>query len=269
MSSIVIAGDTSGTCTLQANAVAGTTTLTLPTTSGYLFSSAAPGVLGAASGGTGATTLTGVLKGNGTSAFTAATAGTDYVAPGGALGTPSSGTLTNATGLPLTTGVTGTLPVANGGTGSTSLTANRVLLGNGTSGLQEVAPGTSGNVLSSNGTTWVSTAPSGGVTSLNGQTGAITNTDLNAIGSYVIGRPQNNTTYARNSTIAGTSLYSTSAGPIYWSSANNFWINAGTGDTGSATAGAVLINTGTWRCMSAAACSNGDGAMPGLWVRIS
>lgn len=35
-----------------------------------------------ASGGTGATTLTGVLKGNGTSAFTAATAGTDFVAPG-------------------------------------------------------------------------------------------------------------------------------------------------------------------------------------------
>lgn len=33
------------------------------------------------SGGTGATTLTGILKGNGTSAFTAATAGTDYVAP--------------------------------------------------------------------------------------------------------------------------------------------------------------------------------------------
>lgn len=33
-------------------------------------------------GGTGATTLTGILKGNGTSAFTAATAGSDYVAPG-------------------------------------------------------------------------------------------------------------------------------------------------------------------------------------------
>ena len=39
------------------------------------------GTLGVAGGGTGATTLTGVLKGNGTSAFTAATAGTDYVAP--------------------------------------------------------------------------------------------------------------------------------------------------------------------------------------------
>ena len=39
------------------------------------------GTLGVASGGSGAVTLTGILKGNGTSAFTAATAGTDYVSP--------------------------------------------------------------------------------------------------------------------------------------------------------------------------------------------
>lgn len=52
--------------------------------------------------------------------------------------------------------VTGTLPVANGGTGAATLTANNVLLGNGTSALQVVAPGTSGNVLTSNGTTWTS-----------------------------------------------------------------------------------------------------------------
>ena len=53
--------------------------------------------LAVADGGTGASTLTGVLKGNGTSPFTAATAGTDYVAPSGALGTPSSGTLSSCT----------------------------------------------------------------------------------------------------------------------------------------------------------------------------
>lgn len=81
------------------------------------------------------------------------------VVNGGALGTPSSGTLTNATGLPLTTGVTGTLPVSNGGIGTNTLSANAVLLGNGTSALQTVAPGANGNVLVSNGTTWVSSTP--------------------------------------------------------------------------------------------------------------
>lgn len=50
------------------------------------------------------------------------------------------------------------LAVADGGTGSSTLSANAVLLGNGTSPLQTVDPGTSGNVLKSNGTTWTSAA---------------------------------------------------------------------------------------------------------------
>ena len=52
--------------------------------------------------------------------------------------------------------------VANGGTGATTLTANNVLLGNGTTAVQFVAPGTNGNVLTSNGTTWTSTTPASG-----------------------------------------------------------------------------------------------------------
>ena len=57
------------------------------------------------------------------------------------------------------------LPVASGGTSLTTLTANNVILGNGTSTPLFVAPSTSGNVLTSNGTTWSSSAPAaGGIT---------------------------------------------------------------------------------------------------------
>jgi hypothetical protein len=87
------------------------------------------------------------------------------------LGTPqsgnfSTGTFTWPTFNQNTTGtaanVTGTVAVANGGTGATSLTANNVILGNGTAAVQVVAPGTTGNVLTSNGTTWQSSTPAAG-----------------------------------------------------------------------------------------------------------
>lgn len=58
--------------------------------------------------------------------------------------------------------VTGTLPAGNGGTGNATNSLNAVLLGNGTGALQTVAPSTSGNVLTSNGSTWSSTAPAAG-----------------------------------------------------------------------------------------------------------
>ena len=51
----------------------------------------APAIVQVTSGGTGVTTLTGLVKGNGNVAFSAATAGTDYVSPTG------SETLTNKT----------------------------------------------------------------------------------------------------------------------------------------------------------------------------
>jgi hypothetical protein len=79
---------TSGAVTLAGTLATtnGGTGLTAFTSGGAVFASSTSvlttGTLPVASGGSGAATLTGVLKGNGTSAFSAATAGTDYVAPG-------------------------------------------------------------------------------------------------------------------------------------------------------------------------------------------
>ena len=70
----------------------------------------------------------------------------------------SDGTNATLSQVALTTDVTGTLPVANGGTGAATLTANNVILGNGTSAVGFVAPGSNGNILTSNGTTWTSAA---------------------------------------------------------------------------------------------------------------
>ena len=56
------------------------------------------------------------------------------------------------------TGITD-LTVSDGGTGRSTLTAENVLLGDGTNAVKFVAPGTNGNVLTSNGTTWTSATP--------------------------------------------------------------------------------------------------------------
>lgn len=83
-------------------------------------------------------------------------------------GTFTNSTVTNPT---LTGGTVNNTPI--GGTtrntgaftdiSVSGLAANNVVLGNGTSNLQGVAPGTNGNVLTSNGTTWISAPLAGGL----------------------------------------------------------------------------------------------------------
>jgi hypothetical protein len=82
----------------------------------------------------------------------------------GATGQDLLGSVTDASARSVIglSGLTLPVSVANGGTGVASLSANHVLLGNGTSAVQLVAPGTSGNVLTSNGTTWQSSPISAG-----------------------------------------------------------------------------------------------------------
>jgi hypothetical protein len=75
----------------------------------------------------------------------------------GSLGTMST---QNKTAVDITGGtVVGItdLAVADGGTGRSTLTANAVLVGNGTSGINSVSPGAAGNLLVSNATSWTST----------------------------------------------------------------------------------------------------------------
>jgi hypothetical protein len=77
----VAQGGTGATSLTSGSYLKGNGTSAIAVQAGIPAGDITSGTLGVARGGTGATTLTGVLKGNGTGAFTAATAGTDFVAP--------------------------------------------------------------------------------------------------------------------------------------------------------------------------------------------
>jgi hypothetical protein len=97
--------------------------------------------------------------------------------------TPAAGAFTTVT-------ASSAIGVASGGTGASSLTVNNVVLGNGTSPVQLVAPGTSGNVLTSNGTTWSSTAPAAQTYPGSGiavSTGSAWTTSLTAPSGTIVG----------------------------------------------------------------------------------
>ena len=158
--------------------------------------------------------------------------------------------------LDATDGLTGAVPVANGGTGAITIAANAVVLGNGTSAVQTVAPGTAGNVLTSNGTTWTSAgAPAPTTTQVLSATASASAGD---VGTYAWCCPTAITTISFGGTRAGSGLqpvgYQGQATTVSFGS----FYNGGT--SGSL--------TGTWRCMGH---SQGTSDRFGitLWLRIS
>ena len=169
-----VAGGTTAK-TLQVN-----NNLTLSGTDGSMLNIGGGGTLGSAAftastayeptittlsvskGGTGVGTLTGLVKGNGTSAFSAAVAGTDYLTPGG------TETLTNKTynALTLTAAATG-FTIA-GGTASKTLTMSNTLTLAGTDGstLNVGAGGTLGSAAFTASTAYAPAAGSSSITTV-------------------------------------------------------------------------------------------------------
>ncbi len=129
------------------------------------------GVVDVSRGGTGATTLTGLVKGNGTSAMTAAVAGTDYQAPlvsGTNIRTVNGNTLLGSTDLVIAGGVSS----VNGATGAVTVqdvlvsgTNIRTVNGNSLLGSTDLVIASAGYLDGG-----VPTSTYGGITSIDGGT---------------------------------------------------------------------------------------------------
>jgi hypothetical protein len=117
--------------------------------------------------------INGTLIGNSTAAAitgTTITANTVFAGSGASLSALNGSNISS-----------GTIAVGVGGTGIGALTNNNVILGNGSNAVKFVAPGTAGNVLVSDGTTWTSnTAPSSGALAAGNNSIIINNVNITA-----------------------------------------------------------------------------------------
>jgi hypothetical protein len=127
------------------------------------------------------------------------------------------------------------LGVAQGGTGAATLTANNVIIGNGTSAVTFVAPGTTGNVLTSNGTVWASTAPAAPsapttaqvLTALSGISSA------GGVGNLCVGSYASSSNILVGNTTAGSNIIGLDSAGSASAPFSGTWRNLGTSTLGT------------------------------------
>ena len=191
------------------------------------------GILPVANGGSGAATLTGVVKGNGTSAFTAGS-------------------------VNLASEVTGTLPVANGGTGQTSYTNGQLLIGNTTGNTLTKATLTAGTGISiTNGT--------GSITIAATNNGTVTSVGLSApTGFSVSGSPVTSSGTLGLSFSAGYSL-PTTASQSNWDTAYTDRLKWDGGSSGlNASTGRTSLGLGSMATQNSSSVTITGGSISGL-----
>jgi hypothetical protein len=223
--------------------------------------------LGAAASGANSdiTSLSGL-----TTALSTGQGGTGATTAGGArtnLGAAASGANSDITSL---SGLTTALTVSQGGTGLASVTANQILIGGAANTITQLANGSSGQCLVSNGVgsapTFQTCTGAGGVSTLDTLTGAITLANSSgAAGTITIDNAKadgstkgiaafNSTNFTAAggviNTIQGIATTST---PTFASITLSSALTVGNGGTGSTTAGGARTNLG-----AAASGANSD-----------
>lgn len=172
--------------------------------------------------------LTAQTLGSGASiAFSALSSGTNttaamVVGTGATLTASGSGTIVatggNADTATTATNVSGLVGPGNGGSGVANPTAHGVLRANGSSAFDTIAPSTSGNVLTSNGTDWTSAAPVSSVSNCSVQYAiayyAATGRTASCLTNFVTDANNNLTiNQGANNTKAFTCIRATDTGP--------------------------------------------------------
>ena len=269
------------------------TTLNIPSVSSTVNAGSISGTIAVANGGTGATTLSGLVKGNGSGAFTAAVAGTDYLLPTGNAATATLATTASTAGNITATSNTTLTALSNLNTvgtitsGTISVTTDIKTSGTLSAGTVTYPKthGTNGQILSTTGSgtlTWATTAaPSDasisakGIVQLAGDlAGTASLPTVNSVGgvsSSTIGTINTTVTAATNNNTVNTIVKRDASGNfsagtitanLTGNVTGNLTGNATTATTASSVSGTVAIANGGTNASTAAAALTNLGAAP-------